>query len=85
MFYHRPTKIINIPPAIINDVFQEMMKYGYLLPNFVPLLTRFMCKKAGTSTHETLATMHKYKPYSKECFGKRNSSHPAPRWGFDWP
>lgn len=48
MFYHRSTSI-DLPEAIRADVIQDMATYGYLLPAFTPLLTRYMCRQAALS------------------------------------
>ena len=53
------------------EIFDDMMTYGYLLPNWVPLLTRYMCRKAGTTQNDPMKTMEEYKPFDKECFGRK--------------
>jgi hypothetical protein len=45
LFYHRMEKNINFPDHIKDEIFRDMMQYGYLLPNWVPLLTRYICRK----------------------------------------
>ena len=71
LFYHRPHKNIDFPEKLAAEIFEDMMTYGYLLPNWVPLLTRYMCRKAGTTQNDPMKTMEEYKPFDKECFGRK--------------
>ena len=75
MFYHRPQKNIDLPPALKEEIFKDMMQYGFLLPHWVPLLTRYMCRRAGADGGPTMAAIHKYHPYDSNCFGK-GGDHP---------
>jgi hypothetical protein len=48
------------------ELFADMMKFGYLLPNWIPLSTRFACRDADYKP--SLAMMNKYTPYAAHCF-----------------
>ena len=73
MFFHRFTKDLDFPDQIKDEIFKDMMIYGYLLPGFTPILTRFICRKAGAySVDSTIASMRKYVPYDVKCFAKEH-------------
>lgn len=71
LFYHRPTKDFALPIKAKDAVFEDLMKYGYLLPNFIPLLSRTMCLGGSlTKTNSTLSALQQYKPYHDDCIEK---------------
>lgn len=63
MLYHRPEKRINYPTSMFNLIFDDMIKYGYLLPNWIPLSTRFMCLDDLNYSNSTVNSLLSYKPY----------------------
>jgi hypothetical protein len=72
LFAHRMLNIPfpQLPPDRRREVLEDMETYGFLLPNWVPLLTRHMCRqhyKASASPHNQL---YDYYPYDANCFGK---------------
>jgi hypothetical protein len=74
--FYRPEVKINFPEAIRDDIFNDMMQYGYLLPNWIPLYTKYACRKAGaTGSDTTLNSMAKYQPYDSKCFGAGPHHH----------
>ena len=70
LFYHRPQKSLDFPEQLKADIFEDMMTYGFLLPNWVPVLTRYMCRKAGVSQKSAMQTMDAYEPFRTDCFGR---------------
>lgn len=69
LFYHRPDPDMRLPAdrAVSESLLHDMGEYGFLLPNWVPLMTRFVCKSA---TRSTLGTFH---PYASDCFAKHSA------------
>ena len=47
-----------------------MIQYGYLLPKWIPLMTRYMCYSAtGFETHGNFMDVsNNFNPYSAKCF-----------------
>ena len=73
LFYHRPDPGMRLPaePHLRQHLLHDMMEYGFLLPNWVPLLSRFVCKDV------TRASLESYQPYAAGCFGKGTHDHHA--------
>ena len=73
LFTHRMLNIPfpQLPPHRRQEVVQDMAEYGYLLPNWIPLLTRHMCRDhyvvggGGGGVHQ----FYEYYPYNRTCFG----------------
>ena len=80
LFFHRPHKVIDFPEKLAAEIFEDMMTYGYLLPNWVPLLTRYMCRKAGATQNDPMKTMQEYRPFDKDCFGKKGGHKHSLEW-----
>jgi hypothetical protein len=75
MFYHRPEKNIDFPEEFREGMYADMIQYGYLLPSWVPLLSRYQCRKAGAAGWESAMTsVHGYRPFDKDCFGRTGNS-----------
>ena len=70
LLYHHPETNVNFPDGLRDEIFQDMMKYGYLLPSLIPLLTRYICKKTGVNSGSMKDQLHAYKPYDADCFGR---------------
>ena len=70
LFYHHPETRIDFPDGLRDEIFEDMMKYGYLLPSLIPLLTRYICKTAGVNSASLKESMHAFKPYDPSCFGR---------------
>ncbi len=83
LFSHR---MLNIPfPQLPHNkrkqMLQDMLMYGYLLPTWIPLLTRHMCRTpyyrdsdvsrggSGGDAHHTQHQLYEYFPYNISCFG----------------
>jgi len=66
LFYHRPDPSMRLPADahVRQHLLHDMIEYGYLLPNWVPLLSRFVCKDV------TRATLDSFQPYAAACFAK---------------
>jgi hypothetical protein len=48
LFFHRPDKEFHYDKKLFkNGLFYDMINYGYLLPAWVPIVSRFMHKHAG--------------------------------------
>jgi hypothetical protein len=71
LFYHRPGKEIDYPASIKDEVFADMMKYGYLLPYWIPLLSRHSCLiGSDTGSNSTLKALEEYRPFKDSCIEK---------------
>ena len=77
MYYHRADDF-NIKPLKINrtELIQDMLEYGYLLPYFVPLLTRYICPlmTANNYVSNFQSEINNYRPYQNICFNKKVST-----------
>lgn len=64
MFFHRPYFAMNIPESIRFSVFEDMMIYGFLLPYWIPLSSRYMSPfPLHHERNSTLKALVDYKPY----------------------
>ena len=72
MYYHRADDFYIAPLKKINrtEIIEDMIEYGYLLPFFIPLLSRYICKKSTTTNYASnfVTEFNKYAPYSSTCF-----------------
>jgi hypothetical protein len=77
MYYHRADDF-NIKPLKINrtELIDDMLEYGYLLPYFVPLLTRYICPKMTANNYVSNfeSEINNYRPYQNTCFNKKISN-----------
>jgi hypothetical protein len=71
MFYHVRKMDLNYGPNVQAGVIADMIKYGFLLPSFVPLVSRFACRPKGKSGIESMQDLYDYKPFDKSCFASR--------------
>lgn len=72
MYYHRPSKELglhNVRKRMWEDIIDDMLAYGYILPHWTPLLTRYLCKYRVLR----MRGIHDYKPYSSRCFGQNTT------------
>lgn len=70
MFYHRAFDGFDVPEGIPRkDWVEDMLEYGFLLPYFVPLLSRYVCPGTGvTDFHTSMKDeLTRYAPYAKVC------------------
>jgi hypothetical protein len=58
MFFHRPDKITNIPAHLKRDIYEDMIEYGFLLPHWIPLFTRHICRDTGEYIVPTMCYRH---------------------------
>jgi hypothetical protein len=76
MYYHRADDF-NIKPLKINrtELIEDMLEYVFLLPYFVPLLTRYICPKMTANNYVSnfQAEINNYRPYQSICFNKKIS------------
>jgi len=76
LLFHRPTKEYNIfdkfPRKVALDIEEDMLEYGYLLPNWVPILTRHICIQPAVQWTDTFSAFDTFAPYKSECFGKHD-------------
>ena len=65
-------------PAVRATLIEDMVRFGYLLPPFIPLHTRHMCfglnklkvpSREGYQGH----VLDKYTPYDGSCFAQPNT------------
>ena len=69
MYYHRPFPdmgLQKVPSVLREDIIDDMLTYGFLLPSWTPLITRYYCRRAVTKVR----SIFKYSPYERRCFGK---------------
>jgi len=76
LIFHRPTKEFDLnarfPRKVALEIEADMMTYGYLLPNWVPLLTRHLCVPTASQWQPQSVAMDIYRPYDAQCFAKHN-------------
>ena len=60
LYYHRPDPFISLSrnDHINQQILRDMADYGFILPNWVPLMTRFVCSNVIHT---------KFHPYTTEC------------------
>lgn len=79
LLFHRPTKGYNIfekfPRRVALEIEEDMLEYGYILPNFVPVLTRHICVQSAVQWTDTASALDTFQPYKAECFGKHDKHH----------
>ena len=72
MYYHRADDFRISPLKKINrkEIVEDMIEYGYLLPFFIPLLSRYICAKTTTTNYASnfISEANNYRPYSSKCF-----------------
>lgn len=68
LFYHRPEKNFDVPKEIRRLYIKDMIEYGYLLPNWIALISRFACTKNTVGGSDTITSLSKYTPYASDCF-----------------
>ena len=63
LFYHRPNPFMRLSrhAHAYQQTLHDMAEYGYTLPNWIPLMTRFVCNTVVSDT------MYTYRPYAIEC------------------
>ena len=64
---------IEFPQRVVAEIEDDMITYGYLLPNWVPLLTRHMCgpnDASATWWQPTTKALDNYRPYALTCFAE---------------
>eukprot|EP01041_Mallomonas_annulata_P012361 gene12361-26006_t len=73
--YHRPERDLNgfeSFPTLAGPLFEDMISYGYFLPHWIPVISRFSCLP-----NNWLSTLHawgEYSPYSEKCFNGQKQS-----------
>jgi hypothetical protein len=76
LIFHRPAKEFDLntrfPHKVALEIEADMMTYGYLLPNWVPLLTRHLCVSTASQWQPQTVAMDTYRPYDAQCFAKHN-------------
>lgn len=75
--YSEPQVLLDFPLNVRKLIFDDMSTYGYLLPHWIPLLSRFQCRKSGADgSASTTIALHRYHPYHGDCISKwSNSQH----------
>jgi hypothetical protein len=70
LYYHRVSKDFDVlrrlPQRIGRELIEDMLKYGFLLPNLIPVFTRHVCPEFRAYFGNTLSGMIKYSPF--KCF-----------------
>lgn len=72
LYVHRvPSLPSSLPRSIKFEVIEDMIKYGYILPNWIPLLTRHICTLPYLSSdRDGSGMLFSYHPYNISCFSK---------------
>ena len=74
LIYHRPAKQYDLyevyTEKVAKEIEHDMIQYGFLLPNFVPVLTRHLCLKTASKWQTQTEAMGEYAPYANDCFNK---------------
>jgi hypothetical protein len=65
MFYHVRRMDFSLDPSIRHGLIEDMLTYGFTLPHFYPVFSRFACRDHDHLTLET------YKPYAQNCFASK--------------
>jgi hypothetical protein len=65
MFYHVRKTNFEVDPVIRHGLIEDMITYGFTLPHFFPLYTRYACR------NNAVLTMENYQPYAKDCFASK--------------
>jgi hypothetical protein len=72
MYFHRVSKSFDIfsvlPTMIAKDVVEDMLTYGFLLPNLVPIFSRHICPDYRGRMMGTIDSMVDYSPFN--CYSK---------------
>lgn len=75
MYFHRVSKSFDIfsvlPVVIAKDVIADMLTYGFLLPNLIPLFSRHICPEFRGRSMGTMDMMTQYSPFS--CYSKNTN------------
>jgi hypothetical protein len=74
MFYHRPRPnlgLSDLSSHMRRDIVDDMIAYGFVLPTWTPLMTRYVCKHKVART----SNIYDYKPFSRSCFGRNTSDN----------
>ena len=70
LLFHRPT-LFDLPANITHGLLEDMKEYGYLLPNLIPILTRYICANGVViMSGDYKGILHEFIPYKEQCFGK---------------
>jgi len=78
MFYHRADDEFEPPRGVPRTAWvADMLRHGYLLPYFTPLLSRFICPRTASqgAYHQSggsVKELGKYRPFDPQCFNKPN-------------
>lgn len=67
MFFHRPLKSVDFPDKFKEQIFDDMMTYGFLLPGWFPLMSQYMCLPESNKQESTVDLLKSYQPYSPHC------------------
>lgn len=75
MFFHRAHNrmpkafdIFSVLPRVIaRDLIEDMLTYGFLLPNFTPIFSRHICPDFKAIKMRMVDVMNSYSPF--KCFG----------------
>jgi hypothetical protein len=65
MFYHVRRTQFEVDPALRHGLVEDMITYGYTIPHFFPLYTRYACRQHSSLKMET------YQPFAKDCFASK--------------
>jgi hypothetical protein len=77
MYFHRPREVLGLPLRLHTRVIREMLQFGYLLPDFVPLLSpSLMCRN-------TLKSQQEVDDRSASAFSQIRAHHPYARLDAD--
>jgi hypothetical protein len=69
MFWHVRSMHLNIDtdPVVRHGLIQDMITYGYTIPHFYPLFTRYACRNEQLNKGD----FHSFHPYAQDCFASK--------------
>ncbi len=78
LVFHRPSKAYTIPtsypPDMVKEIEDDMLRFGYYLPDWTPVMTRHICMDTAMEGNaDSLNVLSNYRPYKKSCFGKKDT------------
>lgn len=84
--FHRPVKPFTMSmlfsPKIVTEIENDMLRFGYLLPDWIPLLTRHMCMSYGNkiaSWPDLMKETNSIQPFRMACVGKNETEQGFPQ------
>ena len=81
LIFHRPGLLSihsDFPQEIAQEIEDDMITFGYLLPAFIPVLTRHICYETALAYKGSKESFDGYTPYKSSCFTRNDTET---KWG----